>query len=209
MRPRRSSMRLVAVGVLVMGVLGGAFAAGRSTVTRVRSPDPLGLEHGIAIGAVDTPAGALVAADNYVATGIGASLDAEELAQFANAVVAPAAREQFIADNQRRAQPQGLPRGARVLATVVAHRLDSYSAPSAVVSTWALATGWDALAPTQYSALVQLSLRWSGDRWQISAVRESLPGPVPGRVAGTRQARSAGAWDRALTGMAAPYYGDG
>jgi hypothetical protein len=203
-------MRLVAVGLLVMAVLGGAFAAGRSTVTAGRRPDPLRLEHGIPIGVVDTPGGALVAADNYVAAGISASLDTAELGQFASAATSPAAREQIIEDNRRLAETASLPSGASVLGSVVAHRLDSFSRDSAVVSTWALASCWGAgVAPTQYSALVQLSLRWSADRWQISAVRESVPGPVPALIGGTWKARSTPGWDRGLAGMAAPYYGDG
>ena len=203
-------MRLVAVGLLVTAVLGGAFAAGRSTAPPGPTPDPIRLEHGIPVGVVNTPGGALVAADNYVAAGISASLDTAELGRFASAAISPAAREQIIEDNRRLAETASLPSGARVLGSVVAHRLDSFSRDSAVVSTWALTSYWGpSVASKQYSALVQLSLRWTTDRWQISAVRESVPGPVPALIGGTWKASSTPGWDRALAGMAAPYYGDG
>ena len=205
---RRPVLRPTAVALLVSGVLSGAFAAGRSTLASGRAPDPLRLEHGIPISVVDTRRGALVAADNYLALGISASLDIGQLRQFARAAIDPRARTRFIAASQSFGQGSGPPAGARVVGSVVAHRVESYGAGSARVRAWTLCAYWGpGLVPTQYSALVDVSLRWASDRWWIVAVQESLPGPVAGLVAGPHTARSSEAWDQALAGMSAPYYG--
>jgi hypothetical protein len=96
-----------------------------------------------------------------------------------------------------------------VIGIAVAHRLEHYGAGAADVAVWALASQWDgATLPAQYSALVELLLRWSGSAWQITSMRESLPGPVPALLAGPRAARLTAAWDRTLAGMSGPYYGD-
>ena len=201
-------MRYVVV-LLLIGLTAGAFAVGRSTVARGGPTHPLRLDHGIPISVLDTPAGALVAADNYVATGITASLNDGDVRQFANAVIEPTARARFIGATQSLAESSALPAGARAIGSVVAHRLDGYVGGHARVSVWALGSEWDGgLAPTQYSALIELSLHWSGERWRVASVRESLPGPVPALVAGPREARSSGVWDDALSAMSAPYYGD-
>jgi hypothetical protein len=196
--------------VVLIGVLGAAFAAGRWTLDRRGGPDPVALDHGMPIGVLETPAGALAAADNYVATGISASLDPGRLRQFADMAIDPAARAGFISTSQSLAQSGGPPVGARVIADVIAHRLESYRGGTAEVDAWALGSYWaGGVEPTQYSVLVQLSLRWEGDGWQLASVSESLPGPVPGLVAGPTAGRSAAVWDRELSGMLAPYYGDG
>jgi len=196
--------------MVLVGVLGGAFAAGRSTVARRVTPNPVRLEQGMPVGVLRTPSGALAAADNYVATAISASLDPTELQRFADALIDPSAREQFVSAGQNLAQTGSPPPGARVLGSVVAHRLDSYAGDSAEVSAWLLGSYWGGgLVPSQYSALVQMSLRWMGDRWQIASVRQLVPGPVSGLVAGSQETRSTSAWDAALTGMSGPYYGDG
>jgi hypothetical protein len=208
MRSRPAVLRALVVVLLLIGLAGGAFAAGRSTVARRGPNDPLRLDRGIPISVLDTSVGALVAADNYVAAGITAGLDDGELHRFANAVIEPTARAGFLRASRSLAQ-NSPPAGARALGSVVAHRLESYGGGSARVSVWALGSVWDGgLAPTQYSALVDLSLHWAGDRWRVAAVQESLPGPVPALVAGPGEARSVGAWDEVLSGMSAPYYGD-
>lgn len=210
MRARTASVRAAVATAFLIGVLGAAFAAGRSTLDRRGAPDPLALEHGMPLGVLETPAGALAAADNYVAIGISASLDPGQLRQFADTVIDASARARFISTSQSFAQSGGPPVGARVIADVIAHRLESYRGGTAEVAAWALGSYWEGgLQPTQYSALVQLSLRWSGDRWQLASVSESLPGPVPSLVAAPIEDRSAAVWDRDLSGMVAPYYGDG
>src|SRR5689334_1360100 len=118
MGSRGSSVRLFAVGLCLIGVLGGAFAAGRSTVAPVGALNPVGLEHGMAVGVVESATGALAAADNYVASGIGASLDSDRLRKFASEVIDPAAQSSFVEASQSAGQAGGPPFGARVIGSV-------------------------------------------------------------------------------------------
>ena len=209
MSGRRFTMRLVGLGVALIGVLGGAFAAGRSTVNAVAPSNPLSFEHGVAIGVSETRAGALAAADNYAAAGVTASVDARQLRQFAESVIDGPARTAFLSASQQLTHTGTPPAGAHVIASVLGHTLERYGNGVADVGAWELASVWDGgMAPTQVWALVDLSLRWRGDRWWVSSVRESLPGPVPVLIAGHGEGRSSSAWDQALGGMAAPYYGD-
>ena len=208
MRPALSPLRAAAIALILLGVLSGAFAAGRSTVAGPQKPNPVQLEQGIAVGVVRTPAGALAAADNYVATGITASLDPPALRRFADTAIDPTLRARFIAASQAGGQRIGPPPGARALGLVIAHRLDSYGAGRAEVSTWGVGSYWDGgSAPAQYWALVDVSLQWGSGHWQVAALQESLPGPVPALVGGPAAGRSAPVWDRWLSGMSAPLYG--
>jgi hypothetical protein len=197
-----------AAGVIVLvAVFAAAFALaratrsgrGRAASVRVTSGVPVGVEH--------SRAGALAAADNYVAVGITDSLDEASLETFGNTVVAPSERRSLIDANARLAQ-QGPPPGTNVIGTLVAHRLDSYTGPDARVSVWDVGDYWGAeLEPTQYWALADLSLRWTGARWWVVSLDERLPGPVPALVA--VGATGSPSWSQALAGMDAPYYGAG
>lgn len=207
---RSTPMRVIAGALVLAGALAVAFAAGRSTVALRGTPTPTRVENGIPIGVLHTPAGALSAADNYVATGITAGLDPRALEAFAKALLIPAARPVLIAASERLAQGSSPPAGTSAIGTVVAHALRSYVGDAAEVSTWELGSYWGAgLVPTQYWALADLSLRWSDGRWQVVSVQERLPGPVPARVSGAQAARTSASWNQALTGMSAPFYGDG
>jgi hypothetical protein len=206
---RGSSLWAAGLVVLLLGSLGAAFAAGRSSVYRREVPDPVRLDHGVAVGVVKTRGGALAAADNYVATGISASVDPGQLRQFAQAVIEPGERDDFVAANQSLGQGGAPAVGAQVVANVVADRLESYNTGSAEVAVWVLASEWGrGVAPTQYSAVVDVWQRWTGDHWQIASLRESLPGPVPALVAGVPQQRYSAVWDQTLSGMSSPFYGD-
>jgi hypothetical protein len=208
MSASRSWLRLAAVAVALVGILGGAYAAGRSTVPRPGAPDPVRLEQGIAVGVLESPAGALAAADNYAATGLTASIDPGQLRTFADTVIEPAARGAFLSAGQSLVQ-SGAPAGGEVLGLVVAHRLVSYGEGAAEVMEWALASDWGTVGrPAQYSAFIDLRVRWNGDTWQVASVRDSVPGPVPGLIGGEAEARSSAVWDQTLSGMSAPYYGD-
>lgn len=199
-------MRRVVLAGLVVAIVGGAFVGGRSTRPATVAPNPLAIVDGVPVGGLDAPGGALAAADNFVSTGVTASIEPGQLRQFVNAVVVPRARGSFIVDNP--APGSGPPPGARVTASVVAHRLVSYGAGDARVSMWVVAAYWGGGAvPTQYWSLVQLSLRWGGDRWRIVSGEDSLPGPVPALIAGRIEDRAVEVWDQALAGMSAPYYG--
>lgn len=210
MRRGRSVFQAGAVVLVLIGIGGGSFGAGRSTVADASKPNPLALDHGVPVGVVRTPAGALAAADNYAAAGITASVDPVALRGFATAVLDPALRARFLTDGLALAGRVGPPTGGRVLGLVIAHRLERYVAGRAEVTTWALGTYWDGgVLPTQDWALVDVSLRWSGERWLITSLQESIPGPVPALVPGSPSARSPSVWDRWLSRMSGPLYGDG
>lgn len=199
---------MTAVVVAVIAILAGAFAVGRAVVSRPGTADPIRLKRGIALGVLDTRAGALAAADNYAAAGLTVSLDATQLRRFVGTVVAPAARGSFITAGQTAYQRTRVPAEAHVIGLAVAHRLQQYVGGVARVAVWALANRWDGgTVPGQYSVLVELSLRWSAGAWQIISERESLPGPVASLIAGDKRSRSTAAWGGALAGMSAPYYG--
>ena len=209
MRSGRSWSRRGAEALLLAAVVASSFAAARSTVAAPGAPDPVRLEGGIPVGVVQTPAGALAAADNFVAAGVPASLDPERFREFANAVIEPGAHDWIQTAGAAAALNGGPPAGAQVIGSVVADRLDAYGSGRAEVGIWALGTYWDGgSAPTQYWSLVEVSLRWSGDRWRMVAARESVPGPVPALIAGGLGQRTSSVWDRVLAGMSAPYYGD-
>jgi hypothetical protein len=104
----------------------------------------------------------------------------------------------------------GPPPGTNAIGTVVAHSLVRYARARARVRAWEVGSYWGGeLAPTQYWAMADLTLRFLGGRWQVTALDERLPGPVPARIGGTAAAATAGTWSRALAGMSAPYYGTG
>lgn len=132
------------------------------------------------------------------------------LESFAQVDVAPGLRASLLASNEQLAQRAASPAGTKVLGLVVAHRLRSYSGDIAEVTTWEVGEYWGpGLEPAQYWALADLSLHWSGGRWQIVFLREHVPGPVPARIATRGAAITAAYWNGALAGMTAPYYGAG
>jgi hypothetical protein len=197
----------VTVGLFAIGV--GAFVIGRGTAAPGGHRNPIGLVGGVAVGVSDTPAGALAAADNYVAQGITASLDEGRLERFATTAIEPGARRAFLVASRSSLEGQSLPPGSEAIGLVVAHELGSYAPDEATVTTWDVGCYWGpGLAPTQFWALTELRLRWTVGRWEIAAVEEQLPGPLPARVVVDQQAATAGGWSTGLDGMSGPYYGD-
>ena len=202
-------MRIAAITIGLLALGAGAFALGRSTASTCRNPNAIRLMAGLAVGVVDTPAGALAAADNYAAQGITASLDESRLERFASSLIEPRARRTFLAGSRASLEAQSLPPGSRAVGLVVAHDLRSYTPNEARVTTWDLGSYWGpGLTPMQFWALTDLSLRWVAGRWEILDVEEHLPGPLPARVMGDRQAATSSAWSTTLGAMSTPYYGD-
>lgn len=187
-----------------------AFVAGRATAGHRAGADAIRIRVGLPVGVLHTPSGALAAADNYVAAGMTASLDQPGLQRFADTLVLPAARDGLLRANaelERRSAPSA---GTRAITTVVGHVLRAYTADSAQVTTWEVGSYWGpGLAPTQYWALADLALRWGEGRWRIASLDERIPGPVPALIAAGPGATTATAWNEALAGMSAPYYGAG
>jgi hypothetical protein len=200
-----TAARFAAGALVLVAVFAAAFALARATRPGRGRADSVRLMNGVPVGVEHSRAGALAAADNYVAVGITDSLDRASLETFATTVVAPSGRQSLIDASARLAQ-QGPPPGTNVIGTVVAHRLDSYTGPAARVSVWDVGDYWGAeLEPAQYWALADLSLRWMGGRWWVVSLDERVPGPVPALVAAG--ATGSTSWSQALAGMDAPYYG--
>ena len=160
------------------------------------------------VGVPETPAGALAAADNYVATGISASLDPGQLRRVRRdgrsirrrGPGSLAAASALAQSGGPPAAPRDRGRGRRTRLESYARRDCGWSPRGRLAATGT--AGWQ---PTQYSALVRLSLRWSGDRWQIASCRGVAPrsGTRPGRGGqrgslGRGLERHAGWHDRAL-----------
>lgn len=207
MGSRRLSVRRIGVAALLIGVVGAAFGVG-ARMRATLPPDPVRLERGIPVGTVESPGGALAAADNFVSAGVTASVEPGQLSRFLKETVDLTAHGRFVVENP--APGSGPPPGARVIGSVVAQRLESYGAGTARVGLWVVAMYWRGGAvPTQYWSLDELTLHWSADRWRVVSGQDSLPGPVPALIAGPRESRTNAVWDQLLTGMSAPYYGAG
>ena len=209
MRGVGASPARYAVGaVTLVLIFAMAFWFGRAGRATGAPEDAVRLIGGVPVGVERTAAGALAAADNYVAVGLTASLDPRSLEAFADRLVAPPERPSLLSASERLAQQDGPPAGTTAIGTVIAHRLRSYTGATARVTTWDLGSYWGAgLAPTQYWAVADLSLRWRDGHWDIASLDERLPGPVPARIA--PGADTSTSWSEALAGMSAPYYGAG
>jgi hypothetical protein len=218
---------LVAAALLAAIVLAGAaWAAGRAS-----APDhtpavsgntaPRGavqLIGGIPVGVEHTRAGALAAADNYVATSSETLIqDPDRYTRFVRAVFTQgsAANALKVADRVRSESPDTVAeyaQGARGLTVIGARHLTAYDGASATVETWAGGIVWGpSRVPTQRWYLARTQLVWDGQRWRVSALDElDRPGPAPAKVVVTgKDADQASAFDRELGGMEAPIYGAG
>jgi hypothetical protein len=200
--------RLAAGLLILVAVFAAAFGVSRTGRMRQVRPNPIRLVGAVPVGVEHSAAGALAAADNYVAAGITDSVDQRALQSYANAVIAPSERMALLRASEQLAQRDRPPAGTSAIATILAHRLWSYTGATARVATWDLGSYWGpALPPAQYWALADVALRWASGRWQIVSVDERLPGPVPGPVGAG--ANTSAQWSSALAGMSAPYYGTG
>jgi hypothetical protein len=174
------------------------------------------LEGGIPIGIEHTPAGALAAADNYLAASSQTlEQDPPAFGGLVARVYAPANREQTLVEAQqlRLSDPVGMNNygeGGRGLALVAARRLDSYTSSSATVTSWLAGFVWGPhLPPRQSWNLVDTTLAWSSGRWLVvSSQTDPTPAPVPAIVYVEGRNDSAAAFSR-LAGMSAPFYGSG
>jgi hypothetical protein len=200
----------VAVTLLVASVLAAPPAAiGVSSSAVV-------LAGGVPVGVEHTQAGALAAADNYLAL---ASQSIEQEPTVFAALVAqayePALRTRTLTEAQtlRTNDVQNVSnyrQGGRGVAVVAARRLDRYTGSSAVITSWLAGLVWGPhLSPRQTWNLVDMTLSWHEGRWLISScVTDPTPAPVPSIVYVDGANDTAGAFAR-LAGMSAPFYGTG
>jgi len=203
----------VAVLALVLALLAvGVLAPGRAG----RPPSAIELSHGVPVGAQDTRAGALAAADNYLA--LASQSVEQDPAAFAALVAqayAPAVRDHTLAQAQqlRGADTQNMTnyqQGGHGIAVIAARRLDDYTPQAATVTSWLGGFVWGPdLSPRQSWNLVDTTLRWQAGRWLVVSSNTDLtPAPVPSVVYVNGANDQSPAFGR-LAGMTAPFYGTG
>jgi hypothetical protein len=203
------------LGTLALLFVAG-FLLGRAVAPAPAPPDVVNSIGGIPIGVDHSPAGALAAADNYVAVSYDSvERDPTRNARLIDTVYAAGIRASALsgAAAVRAQNPDAMSlwrHGGQNLSLVGARRLDYYGADAAQVTSWNADIFWGpGRAPKQAWVLTQTSLRWSGGRWLVTAT-STLPtaGPVP---ALTPQASSANdsvaAFGSGLGGFTAPGYG--
>jgi hypothetical protein len=203
------------VAIAALLIAAGASALGYGPAPKAARPNPIRLEHGVPIGVLDTPAGALAAADNYVASEDDALLSPGELRQVVDTVWAPAERAVELAQPFPAAALAGKPAtfaGLRLTAAVAADKLEAYTPQSAEIGVWDEITIWSpTVAPTQRWTLDTVTLVWDAGGWLVAS-RSAAPDsgtPVPEWTSGGAQDRTSEAFDARLAGMSAPCYGGG
>ena len=194
----------------------GAFVIGRTLAPAPQPAASVTTIGGIPVAVDHSPAGALAAADNYVAIAYATvERDPRRDEQLIDAVYAPAIRSSAIGGaaavrRQNEADMSLWTHGGENLSLIGARRLDYYRGDEAQVTTWNVDVVWGpGRPPKQAWALTQTSLRWARGRWLVTATATlPTPGPVP---AITPQATAANdsqsAFNRDLAGLAAPMYG--
>jgi hypothetical protein len=212
-RARIAFAGLLALCALAAGVLIGR-ASGHANHA---SPAAIVIVGGMAVGVQDTRAGALAAADNYVAI---ASQTVEqnpgEFAQLIDTVFTSAARSGTLAAAARvRAADvedmRNYAQGGRAVAVIAARRLDRYTSARASVTSWLGGFVWGPrVSPRQSWNLVETTLTWQRGRWLVASMNtERTPAPVPSVVFVDGNNNQSSAFDAGLVGMSAPFYGAG
>jgi hypothetical protein len=218
---------VVAAVVAAFVIAGAAWAAGRARApdTRAVSDDENAIVQstvrtvdGVPVGIQRSRAGALAAADNYVARVTETIVqDAEAYARVVRAVWVPEGQEGALREGEATRQRstaavENYAAGGRGLAIVAARRLDTYDGTRAEATTWTAGFNWGPQQrPGQRWFLTEATLLWDGQRWRVEKMDEAQrPAPAPARV-GYDEAASlkTETFDRELRGMTAPTYGDG
>jgi hypothetical protein len=210
--------RIAVAGLLAVLALGAGLVIGRaSSAGRSDAPTAVVVVRGIPVGVQDTPAGALAAADNYLATASQTvEQDPAAFAALVETVYAPASRQSTLAAAARArdadtADMRTYARGGRAVAVIAARRLDRYSSGRATVTSWLGGFVWGpGLSPRQSWNLVDTTLIWRAGRWLVAATNtERTAAPVPSVVFVDGHNNQSPAFDSELAGMTAPFYGAG
>lgn len=201
------------VVLVVLPISVAAVAVGYRTAPKRAAANPVRLERGVPVGVLDTPAGALAAADNYLVSEDDALVSADRLRRVIDTAWAPAERSVELAQPFPAAAVAGRPAtfaGLKLTAAVAADKLEAYTPRSAQVGVWHEFTTWaPSVAPTQRWSLDTVTLVWASGHWLIAS-RSTAPDsatPVPGWTSGSPSDRTSAAFDARLAGMSAPYYG--
>lgn len=212
-RARSLTLALGCVTLLLLGVLAGAVFLGGRGGSRRGTP-AVELAGGVPVGVLDTRAGALVAADDYLAlSSQSVEQDPSLFAALVAQVYAPEIRERTLAQAARirAVDTQNMSnylQGGRGIAVIAARRLDAYTPRSATVTSWLAGLVWGpSLSPRQTWNLIDTTLRWQSGRWLvISSETDRTPAPVPAIVYVNAGNDRSPAFGR-LAGMTAPFYG--
>jgi hypothetical protein len=219
-RPRWPVIAALAIVGVLLAV--GGWAIGRSSTDDSKASADAGprqlairLVGGVPVGVMHTRAGALAAADNYVAIASETAIqDPKRYAELVRRAYAPG--YQRTALREARAIRDGAPNvvadyrsGRRGLAVVAARRLDSYDGATAIVTTWRVGVVWSPTAkPSSEWFLTQSTLRWTKQRWTVEKVDDTQrPAPAPALRYRDAESLRTSAFDRELRGMSAPVYG--
>ena len=193
-------------------VVAGAMAVGYKTAAKVARPGPIRLEEGVPVAVVDTPVGALAAAENYMGSEDDALLSRAEIRRVVEAEWTPAAREVELAQPFPAAALAGKPTtfpGLELVAAVAGAELVSYTPESAQAVVWHEITLWSpAVVPTQHWSLDTVTLVWDDGRWLVASRTAAADSetPVPAWTSGTPRDSTSEAFDTRLAGMSGPYY---
>lgn len=210
--------RIALAGVLVLCAVAAGVLVGRATKpVRDAAPAAVVIVGGVAVGVLDTPAGALAAADNYLATASqSVEQDPSAFAALVAAVYAHAARAGTLAAAERArfadvVDMRNYAQGGRAVAVVAARRLDRFTPGRATVTSWLGGFVWGpGLSPRQSWNLVDTTLVWRRGRWLVRSMNtERTPAPVPSVVFVDGHNNQSRVFDARLAGMTAPYYGAG
>lgn len=210
------SLYLEALVAAVALLTFGAFVAGRALAPARAPGNPIANAGGIPVGVERSPAGALAAADSYVALSYDTvERDPGRDTQLIDTAYAPSIRASAISGAAAVRSQNGAgmwlwAHGGQNLSMIGARRLDYYRGDAAQVTAWNADIFWGpGRAPKQGWVLTQISLRWRGARWLVTGTSTlPTPGPVPAVTpkAGARN-DSIAAFDTALRGFTAPTYG--
>jgi hypothetical protein len=196
-----------------------AFGLGRALAPPRAPANPIARVAGIPVGTERSPAGALAAADAYIAVE-QESIEADPVRERQLIAVADARSYQAAdvrsAAAMRAADPAGqrfVARGGRALWILGARRLDSYNAAGAQVSAWNGDVFWAGARahPTQSWGEDLVTLVWQDGRWRITRDATLSPnGPVVATVPQATSANSSTAmFEQTLSGFSSPPYGGG
>jgi hypothetical protein len=219
MRPRKLTGTRVLAGIAAAGVFALLAAVVLGLAHRGRggaAGGPVRLVNGVPVGVQDTPAGALAAADNYLALAsqsieqspaVFEALVAQAYAPYARGRTLAEARRIRVEDTQNMTNYR---EGGRGIAVIAARRLDSYTPQQATITSWLGGFVWGPhLAPSQTWNLIDTTLGWQQGRWLVlSSETDTTPAPVPSIVYVDGANDQAAAFAR-LAGMTAPFYGTG
>ncbi|MGH2948427.1 MAG: hypothetical protein ACRDPC_19580 [Solirubrobacteraceae bacterium] len=216
---------VVAAVVAAVVIAGAAWAAGRASApdtpaagdeaptggsAAVRTID------GVPVGVQQSRAGALAAADNYVAAvSENVVKDPRLYETLVRRVFAPNEQDYALREGERArtlapAAVSDYAEGGGAVALIGARRLDTYDGSRAQVTTWLGGVVWGpSRRPTQRWQLVETDLRWDGQRWLVERMRpaeRSAPAPAVTKADDT-SAYDRATFERELRGMTAPTYG--